>query len=41
VFSATGSYGWVLAILIATGVLAVALLLVAIRWRHPVRREHH
>lgn len=33
VFSATGSYGWVLAILIATGALAVALLLVAIRWR--------
>jgi MFS family permease len=41
VFSATGSYGWVLAILIATGTLAVALLLVAIRWRHPVRPENH
>jgi MFS family permease len=38
VFSATGSYGWVLAILIATGTLAVALLLVAIRWRRHVRR---
>jgi MFS family permease len=41
VFSATGSYGWVLAILIATGTLAVALLLVAIRWRRAVRPEDH
>lgn len=41
VFSASGSYGTVLAILIATGTLAVALLLVAIRWRHPVRPEPH